>query len=80
MIVSFDTFLDPNQNYRQLPYVVELGDCLFSFPTSIFFFFFKLHQDYQAMVAQLEHQFLLGRLSVQGLWFFCQVLIFPSLF
>ncbi|CAL9179020.1 unnamed protein product [Musa hybrid cultivar] len=28
--------------------------------------------DYQAMVAQLEHQFLLGRLSVQGLWFFCQ--------
>nr|CAB3487544.1 unnamed protein product [Digitaria exilis] len=29
-------------------------------------------QDYQAMVAQLEHQFRLGRLSVQGLWFFCQ--------
>jgi gamma-tubulin complex component 2 len=28
--------------------------------------------DYQAMVAQLEHQFRLGRLSVQGLWFFCQ--------
>jgi len=25
------------------------------------------------MVAQLEHQFRLGRLSVQGLWFFCQV-------
>ncbi|CAN6195447.1 unnamed protein product [Urochloa humidicola] len=29
-------------------------------------------QDYQVMVAQLEHQFRLGRLSVQGLWFFCQ--------
>ncbi|XP_048322401.2 gamma-tubulin complex component 2 isoform X2 [Ziziphus jujuba] len=28
--------------------------------------------DYQAMVAQLEHQFRLGRLSLQGLWFFCQ--------
>ncbi|KAG0468400.1 hypothetical protein HPP92_017728 [Vanilla planifolia] len=28
--------------------------------------------DYLAMVAQLEHQFRLGRLSVQGLWFFCQ--------
>ncbi|GJN27129.1 hypothetical protein PR202_gb15122 [Eleusine coracana subsp. coracana] len=28
--------------------------------------------DYQAMVAQLEHQFRLGRLSVQGLWFSCQ--------
>ncbi|XP_010241500.1 PREDICTED: gamma-tubulin complex component 2 [Nelumbo nucifera] len=28
--------------------------------------------DYQAMVAQLEHQFRLGRLSMQGLWFFCQ--------
>ncbi|XP_077221231.1 gamma-tubulin complex component 2-like [Tasmannia lanceolata] len=28
--------------------------------------------DYQAMVAQLEHQFRLGRLSIQGLWFFCQ--------
>ncbi|KMZ72410.1 putative Gamma-tubulin complex component [Zostera marina] len=28
--------------------------------------------DYQAMVAQLEHQFHLGRLSLQGLWFFCQ--------
>ncbi|XP_028555522.1 gamma-tubulin complex component 2 isoform X2 [Dendrobium catenatum] len=28
--------------------------------------------DYQAMAAQLEHQFRLGRLSVQGLWFFCQ--------
>ncbi|XP_062184478.1 gamma-tubulin complex component 2-like [Phragmites australis] len=28
--------------------------------------------DYEAMVAQLEHQFRLGRLSVQGLWFFCQ--------
>ncbi|KAI5678901.1 hypothetical protein M9H77_09851 [Catharanthus roseus] len=28
--------------------------------------------DYQAMVAQLEHQFRLGRLSVQGLWFYCQ--------
>ncbi|KAK7317334.1 hypothetical protein RJT34_01469 [Clitoria ternatea] len=26
------------------------------------------HQDYQAMVAQLEHQFRLG----QGLWFYCQ--------
>lgn len=26
------------------------------------------------MVAQLEHQFRLGRLSVQGLWFYCQVL------
>ncbi|KAL5134131.1 Gamma-tubulin complex component 2 [Glycine soja] len=28
--------------------------------------------DYQAMVAQLEHQFRLGRLSLQGLWFYCQ--------
>ncbi|CAN6452388.1 unnamed protein product [Victoria cruziana] len=28
--------------------------------------------DYQAMVAQLEHQFRLGKLSLQGLWFFCQ--------
>ncbi|KAJ0080147.1 hypothetical protein Patl1_23964 [Pistacia atlantica] len=28
--------------------------------------------DYEAMVAQLEHQFRLGRLSVQGLWFYCQ--------
>lgn len=28
--------------------------------------------DYQAMVAQIEHQFRLGRLSVQGLWFYCQ--------
>jgi len=25
------------------------------------------------MVSQLEHQFRLGRLSVQGLWFYCQV-------
>uniref|UniRef100_A0A1D1XJG6 Gamma-tubulin complex component n=1 Tax=Anthurium amnicola TaxID=1678845 RepID=A0A1D1XJG6_9ARAE len=31
--------------------------------------------DYQAMVAQLEHQFRLGRLSVQGLWFFCQPMV-----
>ncbi|CAH2072523.1 unnamed protein product [Thlaspi arvense] len=30
------------------------------------------YQDYQAMVAQLEHQFRLGRLSIQGLWFYCQ--------
>ncbi|XP_016707750.1 gamma-tubulin complex component 2 isoform X3 [Gossypium hirsutum] len=28
--------------------------------------------DYQAMVAQLEHQFRLRRLSIQGLWFYCQ--------
>ncbi|XP_038703949.1 gamma-tubulin complex component 2 isoform X2 [Tripterygium wilfordii] len=28
--------------------------------------------DYLAMVAQLEHQFRLGRLSIQGLWFYCQ--------
>uniref|UniRef100_A0A0D3EES8 Gamma-tubulin complex component n=1 Tax=Brassica oleracea var. oleracea TaxID=109376 RepID=A0A0D3EES8_BRAOL len=28
--------------------------------------------DYQTMVAQLEHQFRLGRLSLQGLWFYCQ--------
>uniref|UniRef100_A0A7C9EU04 Gamma-tubulin complex component n=1 Tax=Opuntia streptacantha TaxID=393608 RepID=A0A7C9EU04_OPUST len=28
--------------------------------------------DYQAMVAQLEHQFRLCRLSLQGLWFYCQ--------
>lgn len=27
------------------------------------------------MVAQLEHQFRLGRLSLQGLWFYCQVWI-----
>jgi len=27
------------------------------------------------MVAQLEHQFRLGRLSLQGLWFYCQVQI-----
>lgn len=25
------------------------------------------------MAAQLEHQFRLGRLSIQGLWFYCQV-------
>ncbi|KAB1203437.1 Gamma-tubulin complex component 2 [Morella rubra] len=31
-----------------------------------------LWSDYQAMVAQLEHQFQLGRLSIQGLWFYCQ--------
>lgn len=29
-------------------------------------------QDYHALVAQLEHQFRLGRLALQGLWFFCQ--------
>ncbi|KAL3685944.1 hypothetical protein R1sor_003966 [Riccia sorocarpa] len=29
-------------------------------------------QDYHAMIAQLEHQFRLTRLSLQGLWFFCQ--------
>ncbi|KAL6577978.1 Gamma-tubulin complex component 2 [Orobanche minor] len=28
--------------------------------------------DYQATVAQLEHQFRLGKLSIQGLWFYCQ--------
>ncbi|CAM8894576.1 unnamed protein product [Rhodiola kirilowii] len=28
--------------------------------------------DYQAMVAQLEHQFRLRRLSIQGLWFYIQ--------
>lgn len=33
--------------------------------------------DYQAMVAQLEHQFRLGKLSVQGLWFFCQPMVGP---
>ncbi|KAL6008296.1 hypothetical protein ACLOJK_033802 [Asimina triloba] len=33
--------------------------------------------DYQAMVAQLEHQFRLGRLSIQGLWFFCQPMMGP---
>ncbi|CAN0859852.1 Gamma-tubulin complex component 2 [Linum grandiflorum] len=32
-------------------------------------------QDYQAMVAQLEHQFRLGRLSIQGLWFYSQPLM-----
>jgi gamma-tubulin complex component 2 len=32
-------------------------------------------QDYYAMVAQLEHQFHLTRLSLQGLWFFCQPMI-----
>jgi len=37
-----------------------------------------LYQDYQAMVAQLEHQFRLGRLSLQGLWFYCQVRIYLS--
>ncbi|CAN1262169.1 Gamma-tubulin complex component 2 [Linum perenne] len=31
--------------------------------------------DYQAMVAQLEHQFRLGRLSIQGLWFYSQPLM-----
>ncbi|KAF2286406.1 hypothetical protein GH714_016755 [Hevea brasiliensis] len=31
--------------------------------------------DYQAMVAQLEHQFRLGKLSIQGLWFYCQPLM-----
>ncbi|KAF7143680.1 hypothetical protein RHSIM_Rhsim05G0167600 [Rhododendron simsii] len=35
--------------------------------------FALLHvEDYQAMVAQLEHQFRLGKLSIQGLWFYCQ--------
>ncbi|KAJ8639484.1 hypothetical protein MRB53_016178 [Persea americana] len=33
--------------------------------------------DYQAMVAQLEHQFRLGRLSIQGLWFYCQPIVGP---
>ncbi|KAH9618081.1 hypothetical protein KSS87_009688 [Heliosperma pusillum] len=28
--------------------------------------------DYQARVAQLEHQFRLKKLSLQGLWFYCQ--------
>ncbi|KAM5548750.1 hypothetical protein ABKV19_000255, partial [Rosa sericea] len=28
-------------------------------------------KDYQAMVAQLENQFLLGRRSL-GLWYYCQ--------
>ncbi|KDO46658.1 hypothetical protein CISIN_1g0053062mg, partial [Citrus sinensis] len=27
------------------------------------------------MVAQLEHQFRLGRLSIQGLWFYCQPML-----
>ncbi|XP_058743700.1 gamma-tubulin complex component 2-like isoform X2 [Vicia villosa] len=31
--------------------------------------------DYQALVAQLEHQFRLGRLSLQGLWFYCQPML-----
>ncbi|KAG6419741.1 hypothetical protein SASPL_116253 [Salvia splendens] len=31
--------------------------------------------DYQAMVAQLDHQFHLGKLSVQGLWFYCQPML-----
>ncbi|PKI66930.1 hypothetical protein CRG98_012693 [Punica granatum] len=35
----------------------------------------ELLLDYQAMVAQLEHQFRLGRLSIQGLWFYCQPLM-----
>jgi hypothetical protein len=30
-------------------------------------------QDYQTMDAQLEHRFPLGRLYVQGLWFFYHV-------
>ncbi|CAL1389984.1 unnamed protein product [Linum trigynum] len=34
--------------------------------------------DYKAMVAQLEHQFRLGRLSIQGLWFYCQP-VMPSM-
>ncbi|GFQ04482.1 endoplasmin homolog [Phtheirospermum japonicum] len=33
---------------------------------------FKSGLDYQAMVAQLEHQFCLRKLSAQGLWFYCQ--------
>ncbi|KAJ7965253.1 Gamma-tubulin complex component [Quillaja saponaria] len=33
--------------------------------------------DYQTMVAQLEHQFWLGRLSLQGLWFYCQPMMGP---
>lgn len=33
--------------------------------------------DYQAMVSQLEHQFRLGRLSLQGLWFYCQPMMGP---
>lgn len=37
-------------------------------------------QDYEAMVAQLEHQFRLGRLSIQGLWFYSQVVHFNVTF
>eukprot|EP00268_Persea_americana_P040794 TRINITY_DN4059_c0_g1_i2.p1 TRINITY_DN4059_c0_g1~~TRINITY_DN4059_c0_g1_i2.p1 ORF type:complete len:721 (-),score=119.90 TRINITY_DN4059_c0_g1_i2:271-2433(-) len=33
--------------------------------------------DYEAMVAQLEHQFRLGRLSIQGLWFYSQPMVGP---
>eukprot|EP00898_Chlorokybus_atmophyticus_P003738 jgi/Chlat1/4365/Chrsp29S04513 len=32
----------------------------------------SLLKDYRIMVAQLEHQFRIGRLSLQGLWFYCQ--------
>lgn len=37
-------------------------------------------QDYHAMVAQLDHQFRLGRLSLPGLWFFVQVTLSPRSF
>ncbi|GAB2229163.1 hypothetical protein Droror1_Dr00023299 [Drosera rotundifolia] len=33
--------------------------------------------DYQVMVAQLEHQFRLGRLSLEGLQFHCQAMMRP---
>ncbi|KAI4369623.1 hypothetical protein MLD38_018046 [Melastoma candidum] len=39
----------------------------------------ELLLDYQTMVAQLEHQFRLGRLSIQGLWFYCQPMMGPML-
>ncbi|KAF3949102.1 hypothetical protein CMV_024979 [Castanea mollissima] len=32
----------------------------------------KIEKIYWAMVAQLRHQFQMGRLTIQGLWFHCQ--------
>ena len=37
-------------------------------------------QDYQVMVAQLVHQLLLGRFSVQGLWLFYRWVFFCCIF
>ncbi|MFS8007389.1 putative gamma-tubulin complex component protein [Helianthus anomalus] len=67
VVYVFPCFLNFTWNF--LPFlviVVHASSCIFRQYSSY------LSQDYQAMVAQLEHQFRLGRLSIQGLWFYCQ--------